>query len=103
VLRSPPAIDGLLGLDPDTLDDTELADAVVDLHRQTARLAAASHRLTAALDARRVWAGDGSRSCGDWVAHRCRLPVGQARAEVRLGRRLRHMPATAGAFAVGDI
>jgi hypothetical protein len=97
------AIDELLTLDPDTLDDTQLADAVVDLHRQTARLAAAATRITAALDARRVWADDGSRSCGAWVAHRCRLPVGQARAEVRLGRRLRHMPATNDAFAAGDL
>ena len=59
--------------------------------------------MTAALDARQAWAGDGSRSCGAWVAHRCRLPVGQAKAEVRLGRRLRTMPATAEALAAGDI
>jgi Domain of unknown function (DUF222) len=97
------AIDGLLSLDPDTLDDAALADAVVGLHRQQARLAAATARLTAALDARQVWAGDGSRSCGAWVAHRCRLPVGQARAGARLGRRLRAMPATAEAFATGGI
>jgi hypothetical protein len=97
------AIDGLLGLDPDTLDDTELADAVVALHRQEARLAAAITRVTAAADARRVWAEDGSRSCGAWLAHRCRLPIGQARAEAWLGRRLRTMPATADAFAAGDI
>jgi Domain of unknown function (DUF222) len=97
------AIDDLLSLDPDTLDDAALADAVVGLHRQQARLAAATARLTAALDARQVWAGDGSRSCGAWMAHRCRLPVGQARAGVRLGRRLLSMPATAEAFATGDI
>jgi hypothetical protein len=97
------AIDALLTLDPDTLDDAALADAVVGLHRQQARLAAATARLTAASDARQVWAGDGSRSCGAWVARRCRLPVGQARAGVWLGRRLRAMPATAEAFATGDI
>jgi hypothetical protein len=97
------AIDALLALDPDTLDDADLADAVVDLHRQQARLAAATARLTAALDSRRVWADDGSRSCGAWVAHRCRLPVGQARVGVWLGRRLRVMPATAEAFAAGDV
>jgi Domain of unknown function (DUF222) len=97
------AIDALLTLDPDTLDDGALADAVVGLHRQQARLAAATARLTAELDARQVWAGDGSRSCGAWLAHRCRVPGGQARAGVRLGRRLRAMPATAEAFATGDI
>jgi hypothetical protein len=97
------AIDGLLEVDPDTLDDTELGEAVVALHRQQARLAAAVTRLTAAADARRVWAEDGSRSCGAWLAHRGRLPVTQARAQAWLGRRLRTMPATAEAFAAGDI
>jgi hypothetical protein len=97
------ALDGLVDLDPDTLDDAELADAVVELRRQQARLAAATTRLMAAFEARRVYADDGSRSCGAWVAQRCRLPVGQARAEVWLGRRLRTMPATTEAFAAGDI
>jgi hypothetical protein len=97
------AIDELLALDPDTLDDAGLAEAVVGLRRQQARLAAATARLTAAFEARRVYADDGLRSCGAWLAQRCRLPVGQARAEVWLGRRSRCMPATAEAFAAGDI
>jgi hypothetical protein len=97
------AIGELLDVDPDALEHSELAEAVVELHRQQARLAAAVTRLTAAADARRVWADDGSRSCGAWVAHRCRLPVGRARAEAWLGRRLRTMPATAEALAAGDI
>jgi hypothetical protein len=97
------AIDALLSIDPDTLDDAQLADAVVGLHRQQARLAAAAARLTSAMDARRVWADDGSRSCGAWLAHRCRLAIGPARAQAWLGRRLRIMPATAEAFAAGDI
>jgi len=97
------AVDALSGLDPDKLSDGELAEAVVVLHRQQARLAAALTRLTAGLDGRRVWADDGSRSCGAWVAHRCRIATGQARSEVWLGRRLRTMPVTAAAFAAGDI
>jgi len=97
------AVEALSTVDPDTLGDHELAETVVELHRQQSRLTAAVTRLTAALDARRVWADDGSRSCGAWVAHRCRLPGGQARAEAWLGRRLRKMPATAEAFAAGDI
>jgi hypothetical protein len=72
------AIDGLLNLDHDGLGDAELAEATLELHRQQARLAAAVTRVTAAVDARRVWADDGSRSCGAWVAHRSHLPVGQA-------------------------
>ena len=97
------AIDALLALDPDTLDDRELADLAVELHRQQSRLAAAMTRVTAAVDARGVWGEDGSRSCGAWLARRCRLPVARARAEVRLGRRLSTMPATRAALAAGDI
>jgi uncharacterized membrane protein len=45
------AVEALLELDLDTLDDGELAEAVVQLHRQQSRLAAATTRLTAALEA----------------------------------------------------
>jgi hypothetical protein len=93
----------LAGIDPDTLDGTALSETVVELQRQQARLAAEATRLSAALEARRVWGDDGSRSCGAWLAHRCRLRLGQARAQVWLGRRLRTMPATAEAFGAGDI
>lgn len=81
------ALGALLGVDPVMLDNGELAEAVVQLHRQQSRLAAATTRLTAALEARRIYADDGSRSCRAWVAHRCRLPVGQARAESGWGAR----------------
>jgi hypothetical protein len=97
------ALGALLEVDPVMLDNGELAEAVVQLHRQQSRLAAATSRLTAALEARRIYADDGSRSCRAWVAHRSRLPVGQARAEVRLGRPLRLMPVTTEAFAAGDV
>ena len=97
------AIDGLLDVDPDTLATPSWPKQWSSSHRQQARLAAAVTRITAAADARRVWADDGSRSCGAWMAHRCRLPIGPARAEVWLGRRLRTMPAAAEAFAAGDI
>lgn len=96
-------IDRLAALDPNTLSDDELGDAVVDVHRLASRLAAAGHRLTAALDARGAWADDGSRSCAAWVAHRCRVPREEARREVRLGRSLRTMPATTDAWTAGDI
>src|SRR5918994_4595605 len=97
------AIDALLALDPDTLDDRELAELAVEGHRPQSRLAAAATRVTAAVDARGVWGEGGSRSCGAWLARRCRLPVGPARAEGRLGRRLSTMPQTRAAFGAGDI
>jgi hypothetical protein len=58
------ALDSLAGIDPDTLGDNALGETVVELHRQQARLAAEATRLSAALEARRVWGDDGSRSCG---------------------------------------
>jgi hypothetical protein len=98
-------VDDLLAweVDPDSLSDGELAEAMVELRRVQARLAAATARLTAVFDARRVWAADGSRSAGAWLAHRCRLPAGQMRAQVRLARRLGHMAATADAFEAGEL
>jgi hypothetical protein len=60
------AIDELLALDPDTLDDAGLADVVVGLRRHQARLAAATPRLTGAFEARRVYEVDGSRRTMAW-------------------------------------
>jgi hypothetical protein len=93
----------VLEIDPGSLSDAELAEAMVELRRQQARLAAATVRLTAIFDTRRVWAADGSRSAGAWLAHRCRRPAAHMRAEVRLGRRLAHMEATTRAFDAGEI
>jgi hypothetical protein len=97
------ALDGLLEVDPASLSDDELGDAVVDVRRLEARLAAATARLTAEFDGRRTWAVDGSRACAPWLAHRLQLPVGHMRDEVRLARRLRSMPETSDGLASGDI
>ena len=97
------ALDALLAIDADVLGDAELGEAVVEVHRLQARLAAAATRLTAAFDARQAWADDGCRSCVTWLAHRCHVPPKQAQSTVRLGRRLRSMPETDAALAAGDI
>jgi hypothetical protein len=55
--------DLLARLDLDTVADDELGDALVELHRLEARLAASRARLTAVFDARRVYAGDGVEDC----------------------------------------
>jgi Domain of unknown function (DUF222)/HNH endonuclease len=97
------AVDDVLSVDTDGLDDDQLAAALLALHRAASRLAAAKARLTAAFDARRCWAHDGSTSAAAWLGRHRRVPGEQARAEVRLARRLRTMPATAAALAAGDI
>ncbi len=96
-------LDRILALDCDGLDDQALSEATVRLRCQQARMAAATVALTAAFDARRAWAGDGSRSAAAWVAARTHEPLDDVRADVRLGRRLRSMPATRAALRAGEI
>jgi hypothetical protein len=97
------AVEEVVNADLDELDGSELEALVVALHRQQARLAAVSAQAVAAADARRVWVGEGYKSTAAWLGDKCRLPPEGARAEVRLGRRLRAMPATTEALERGDI
>ena len=73
------AIDGLLAVDPDGVADGELAEAMLSLRREQARLAAVVAEQTAAFEARQVYAEDGSRSAIDWIAVHGRLPRGPVR------------------------
>jgi hypothetical protein len=97
------AADVLAGLDPDTLSDEELGEGLVAWHRLEARLAAARCRWTAAFEARRAYAGDGSKTAAAWLARKTHGSPVQMRAQTRLARRLRRMPATAGALGAGEI
>jgi hypothetical protein len=97
------AVDELLAVDPALWSDESLAAAMVTMRRQQARLAAAVVEATAAFDARRAWDDDGSRSAVDWIAGRSRLPKREVRADLRLGRRLRAMPAARTALRAGQI
>ncbi|HVB92342.1 MAG TPA: DUF222 domain-containing protein [Acidimicrobiales bacterium] len=94
------AIDGLAEDDPATWADPE---SLVELQRQLARLDAYVSAASAAFDTSGAWADDGARSAPAWLATRCRLPRAQARRQVRRGRALRHLPATAAAFMQGGI
>ena len=97
------ALDGLLAVDPGGLSEVELAEVMVALRREQARLAAVAAEMTAVFDGRQVHAVDGSRSATDWIAVRCRIPRPKAAREVREARRLRTMPNTRAAFRAGDI
>ena len=88
------AIEAMSTLDPDTLTDPELHDAVVELQRQRARLGVAAARLLARWDQRQVWAGDSSRSGAARLARDTKTSVGSARVELRRARQLLSMPAT---------
>ena len=97
------AIDGLLDVDPDGVADGELAEAMLSLRREQARLAAVVAEQTAAFEARQGYAEDGSRSATDWIAVHARLPRGPVAGEVRDARRLRSMPETRAAFRAGEM
>ena len=92
-------VDRLAEADPATLGDGE---AVVALHRELERLAAVTTRAVAAFDAGGAWEDD-ARSAASWLTHRCRMPAGSARARVRLGRALRHLPVAEAAWLAGEV
>ena len=96
-------VDEALGLDPEDLGDAELTDALDELRRADARIAAGRARLVAAADSRRTFAPTGHLNTAAWLADRGNSPVADAHAEVRLARRLRTMPATAASLAAGTI
>lgn len=97
------AADALAALDPAQMAGAELSETIVALHRLRGRLEGVEARLTAAWDARMVWADDGARSGAAWLAHRCRIPVQAARALVRVARRLRATPRTEAALVAGEV
>ena len=90
--------DGVRGL-----SDAEVAECVVEAHRVQAVLQATLTRLVGELDARGVWAEDGARGAAPWLMWKCRVPAGEARREVADARALQEMPATASAFAAGEV
>jgi hypothetical protein len=97
------AADALAELDPDNLSDEELGATLVTWHRLDARLAASKARLTAAFECRRAYAADGSKTAAAWLARKTHGSPVQMRAQTRLARRLRRMPATTTALADGEI
>jgi Domain of unknown function (DUF222)/HNH endonuclease len=97
------AAQALAVLDPDTLTDDQLGDTLIEWQRLDARLAASKARLTAAFDARRAYAADGSKTAAAWLARHTNGSPAEMRAQTRLARRLRHMPATQAALAAGEI
>jgi len=94
------AIDELCGVVPARLAG---GDTIEELHRQLERLTAVVTRAVAAFDATRSFEADGARSAAAWIAGRCRGPLKEARHRVRLGREVRHLPATEAAWLEGGI
>jgi hypothetical protein len=96
-------IDDALNIDPAGLADGELCDAVVDLYRAEARLAAARTRLLGELDARGAYTHVGAQTAAAYITKEASLPGGVARHHVQTARALRNLPATCQRFADGEI
>ena len=97
------AIEDLLGQDLEAVDDAALHETVVSLQRLSGRLAAVRARFVSAWDGRGIWGNDRSRSAGARLARDAACAPATARGELRRARKLRTMPATAAALAVGDL
>jgi len=97
------AIDALLTIDADPLDDTDIHDLVVELGRQTSRLEAAHCRIINRWDRRRIWADNGSKSPAVRLARETRMRPSDASRLVHRARALEAMPAATEADAAGEI
>jgi Domain of unknown function (DUF222) len=97
------AVDDLAALDVGGLDGHHSAEMLVELRRVTARLAALEARLVDRVETTRPWAEAGYRTTANWLASSDNTSLDDARAGVRVARRLRSMPATAAALSAGDI
>lgn len=95
--------DALLALDLDTLTGREamaLTRAVEGVRR---RIDAGTDRLAGHLDETGKFGVDGHRSAKDAITFVGRLPSAEAHARVHTARRLKHLPAVAGAHQRGEI
>jgi hypothetical protein len=94
------AIDGLLELGASACSD---AASIETLQRQLAQLESFVTTAVADFDTWGEWTDDGARTAAAWLSTRCKVSRAEAGRQVRRGRRLRHLPVCAGAWARGEI
>ena len=97
------AVDSLHAADLTTLTDAQLADAVIELHRITSSLEAATTNAVAVTDGRHAVAEDGARSISRWIAWKCRRPVRPSRSDGPQRPGAAPPAAVAAAFAAGEV
>jgi hypothetical protein len=100
-LRS--ALDDLAALDLAELSDDAVLDLVAELSTVANRVAAVLTSAVRAADRREAYRRDGAVSMKSWLRGSCRLAPAEAMAMVSTGRRIEQLPATAAAFATGEI
>lgn len=83
--------------------DEELRQYALASDRQLSQLQADHARVLAAVDARRVWAAGGDRSCSGWLARLRRRPKAAISALLSIGRARELVPQVAAALDDGSI
>jgi hypothetical protein len=93
-------VDRLLGLDAFSYSDQE---SMITMARIAAKVECAKSLVAVGFDDGGEWAADGAQTSVAWIDTRCHVAKTAARRELRLGRALSHMPATAAAWSEGAI
>ena len=94
------AVEELSTIDPALLGDGQTLQR---LYRLRQRYDAVVAGAAAAFDSSGEWSVDSAHSAAEWLAYFCRLPLNEARRDVRLGREVRTLPTVAGAWRDGAI
>ena len=104
------AVDAVVGALPGApeefagLSQDEARELLLAAFEQAGRLQVAGARLSTAVDDEGLWALDGARSFGHWLAAATGMAYVKARAVVATGRALRdHLPATLAAGLAGEV
>ena len=97
------AIDAATDIDLDTLTDVELDDELVGLLRLRHRLDAEIARRADRWDRRTIWRGDGSKAPWARLCRTTSIAPNTARGILRRGHAVTAMPATAEAWASGEL
>lgn len=93
----------LLTVEPGELTDGELADGLLALNRLRSMVEASASALGAVFDGRTIWAGDGARSGGAWLAARSEWSRHEGNRLLATGRELQRCPHVAAAYRSGLI
>lgn len=93
----------LLGSAPGGLTDGEVSDGVLALVKLSGQVDAALAGFTSVFEARTVFAGDGARSTGSWIAARSEITAQAATRLAQRARALRSCPHVATAYEQGLI
>jgi hypothetical protein len=97
------SVQAALELDPQVAATGELGECLVRLQAIKNRLVAVETTMAGVFDRSQEWRADGSKSLAGWLAARTKTSRKVLDATVRLAKRLRVMPRTRDALALGAI